>query len=291
VAATELVSHGVLPGKSELDQIDGACALSRAPWRLVGTGVARRGTFSSRARHRRVNYTVAYPPGHGPGSLLPLVVVLHGYGATSANALADLTLAQACALRVNGQALPPMALVAADGGNGYWHSHPGDDPMGMVVDELVPLCRSIGLGRAPGSIGVMGISMGGYGALLMGEKHPHLFSAVAAISPAIWTTYAQAYAANAGAYASADDFTANDAVTHAPSLTGRPVRVATGDDDPFLPGVEALVKALPPGATVAFSGGCHTGPFFASQEPLSLAFLGEHLSGGEARQPSATRPR
>jgi enterochelin esterase-like enzyme len=171
-----------------------------------------------------------------------------------------------------------VALVAADGGNGYWHAHPGDDPMGMVVDELIPLCRAKGLGRSPGSIGVMGISMGGYGALLMGEKHPQLFSAVAAISPAIWTTYTEARAANAGAYTSAEDFRANDAVTHASSLAGRPVRVAAGDDDPFLPGVKALAKTLPPGATVDLSRGCHTGPFFASQEPPSLAFLAEHLT-------------
>jgi S-formylglutathione hydrolase FrmB len=28
--------------------------------------------------------------------------------------------------------------------------------------------------------------MGGYGALLLAEKYPHLITAVAAISPAIW---------------------------------------------------------------------------------------------------------
>jgi enterochelin esterase-like enzyme len=277
-AGVELVSHGVLPGKTELEQIDGACAVASPPWRFAPAGAARTGTFYSRARRRRVHYALAYPPGHQPGSPLPLVVVLHAYGATSANALSGLTLGQACALRVDGRALPPMALVAADGGDGYWHPHPGDDPMGMVVDELIPMCESEGLGRPPHRIGVLGISMGGYGALLMGEKHPQLFSAIAAISPAVWTTYAQAHAANPGAYASAADFARNNAVTHAPSLAGRPVRVASGHDDPFLPGVEALVKALPPGATVDLSEGCHTGPFFQAQEPPSLAFLGEHLT-------------
>jgi S-formylglutathione hydrolase FrmB len=149
--------------------------------------------------------------------------------------------------------------------------------MGMVVDELIPLCQSQGLGRHPRGIGVLGISMGGYGAVLMGEKYPQLFSAVAAISPAIWTTYAEAHGADPGAYRSAADFASNNAVTHASSLAGLPVRVASGDDDPFFPGVEALMKVLPPGATVELSRGCHTGPFFTSQEPPSLAFLGEHL--------------
>jgi S-formylglutathione hydrolase FrmB len=35
----------------------------------------------------------------------------------------------------------------------------------------------------------MGISMGGYGALAIAERYPRQVSAVAAISPAIWTSY------------------------------------------------------------------------------------------------------
>jgi pimeloyl-ACP methyl ester carboxylesterase len=170
-----------------------------------------------------------------------------------------------------------MAMVTVDGGGGYWNPHPGDDPMAMVIDELIPRCQRLGLGRSPERIGLMGISMGGYGALLLAEKNPHLISAVAAISPAIWTSYAQARAANSGAYASEDHFAAADAVTHAEALTGIPVRVASGDSDPFRPGVEALAKVLPRGAVVDFSAGCHTGAFFVEQEPPSLQFLAQHL--------------
>jgi S-formylglutathione hydrolase FrmB len=171
-----------------------------------------------------------------------------------------------------------MAMVTVDGGRGYWNPHPGDDPMGMVVDELVPLCRRLGLGRPPHRIGAMGISMGGYGAILFGEKFPHLFRAVAAISPAIWTSYAQASSVNHDAYASAAAFAANDAVTHARALAGTPVRVASGNDDPFHPGVVALARALPPGAIVHFGAGCHSGSFFLQQTPPSLAFLARHLA-------------
>ncbi len=150
--------------------------------------------------------------------------------------------------------------------------------MGMVIDELIPMCQARGLGRGPEPVGIMGISMGGYGALLMAEKHPDLFAAVAAISPAVWTTYAEAEGASPGAYASATDFAANDAVTHAGALRRTPVRVASGLSDPFHPGVVALVRKLPPGTVVEISKGCHTGPFFRAQEPPSLAFLARHLS-------------
>jgi pimeloyl-ACP methyl ester carboxylesterase len=274
----ELVAHAVLPGHQVLLDIEGACAVSVPPPVFSPVGPGLSGRFYSRARRRSVGYTIAYPPGHGPGSVLPLVVMLHGYGANHTDALAGLSLPQALALHVHGRPLPPMAMVAADGGRGYWHAHPGDDPMGMVIDELIPMCQARGLGRHPDDIGIMGISMGGYGAVLMAEKHPQLFAAVAAISPAVWTTYAEARGANPGAYTSASDFAANDAVTHAGALAHTPVRVASGLSDPFHPGVVALVTVLPPGTVVDISPGCHTGPFFREQEPPSLDFLGRHLS-------------
>jgi S-formylglutathione hydrolase FrmB len=287
VGGAELISRGDLPGKGELDAIDGACsvaALDLAPYAPPGPQVS--GTFYSAARNRVVGYTIGYPPRHRPGSELPLVIMLHGYGGNHADALLGLSPARAVALRVGGAPLPPMALVTVDGGTGYWNPHPGDNPQAMLTDELIPLCRRRGLGTESRGgaqrIGVMGISMGGYGALLLAEKFPHLTGAAAAISPAIWTSYAQARAANAGAYASAADFAGDDAVTHAGALARVPVRVAVGFGDPFYPGVQALARALPedPGgepATVAFANGCHDNSFFTAQVPPSLAFLARHL--------------
>jgi predicted esterase len=276
-AGAELVAHGVLPGKQRLDQLDGACSVATTTLTATATGPSMSGTFYSKARQRSVGYTVAYPPGQAQGSVLPLVVMLHGFGGDHRTALSSMTPAQAMALEVGGRPLPPMAMATVDGGGGYWNPHPGDDPMGMVIHELIPMCQGLGLGRPPQGVGTMGISMGGYGALLLAEKYPQLIRAVAAISPAVWTSYDQAQAANAGAYSSAASFRANDVVTHAGALSGTPVRVASGDDDPFHSGVEALARAAPPDAVVTFSHGCHTGPFFTSQEPPSLAFLAQHL--------------
>jgi S-formylglutathione hydrolase FrmB len=294
----EFVDRGVLPGKGELDQLDGGCDTLAPDFAAYpAPGPQYSGTFYSAARRTTVGYTIGYPPGHGPGDKLPLVIALHGFGDNHTNALFGLTPSAAVALKPGGTPLPPVALVTVDGGGGYWNPHPGDNPQAMLTDELIPMCQRQGLGtdstdstdstgtkttKTTKRIGVMGTSMGGYGAILLAEKYPDLIGAVAAISPAIWTSYAQARSANAGAYASAADFAQDDAVTHAAALARVPVRVAVGYDDPFCPGVQDFARALPatPGGVppeLAFATGCHTAPFFNAQEPPSLAFLARHL--------------
>jgi len=275
VAGLELVSHGVLPGQSLLDQFDGACTVPATRFGFEHPGPSVSGAFFSQARNTRVGYTIGYPPYHVPGEPIPLVVMLHGFGGNHTDALVGITPAQAVALdEVVAQAR--MAIVTIDGGNSYWNAHPMDDPIAMITDELIPMCQKLGLGRD--RIGSMGISMGGYGALLLAEKHPQLIDAVAAISPAIWTSYAQARGVDKGAYASAGDFAADDVVKHAGALESVPVRVACGDNDPFRPGVAALLAALPATTVARFSAGCHTDSFFAEQEPPSLEFLATRLS-------------
>lgn len=278
VAGLELVNHGVLPGKQILDQLDGACSVPAPDLSFATLGPSESGRFYSSARRRSVGYTIAYPPGRGPGDELPLVVMLHGFGDDHSTALVGMTPTEAVALRWKSQPLAPVALVTVDGGDGYWNPHPGDDPQAMVVDELIPFCQRKGLGVAPHGVAMMGISMGAYGALAIAERNPGLVAAVAAISPAVWTSYAQAHGANAGAFASPAAFSAGDVIAHADSLRGIPVRVASGVDDPFSPGVKELLKVLPADSVTVLSTECHTDPFFLEQEPLSLAFLARHLS-------------
>lgn len=272
----ELIERGVLPGKVRLDQLLGACDVAGPQLTFATPGPAVSGEFFSQARNRTVGYTIAYPPGHQPGDRLPLAISLHGYGGNHTSGLGGITLTRALGARAGGRPLPAFALIAVDGGGLYWNPHPGDDPLAMLADEVIPMCRQRRLGA--GRVGVVGISMGGYGALLLAERHPRLIAAVAAMAPAVWITYAQARSVNAGAFASADDFTRDDVITHADALAGIPVRIVSGDDDPFHAGVLALARVLPPSATVQFTPGCHDDSFFASQQHQSLAFLGEHLS-------------
>ena len=47
------------------------------------------------------------------------------------------------------------------------------------------LTVSIGLWRKPSSRGIAGHSMGGYGAIKLGMKHPDVYSVVYGINPAV----------------------------------------------------------------------------------------------------------
>lgn len=276
VGGFELVDHGDLPGKHTLDELDGACSVPTPTESFATAGPTVTGRFYSRARRREVGYTIAYPPGHHPGDRLALGLYLHAHGGNHESPLGRLALSRALA----GNGIAPIALAAFDGGNLYWNPHPGDDPMGMIVDEIVPMCRRRGLGTGTGTIAAIGVSMGAYGTILLAERHPSLLAAAAAISPAIWTSYRQAMGVDASAFASARDFAADDVITHADALAHTPLRVASGSDDPFHPGVVAFTRRLGPDATVDLTSGCHDTDFFASQQQRSLQFIATHLTTG-----------
>lgn len=253
-----------------------ATARSGAP-----EGGSYTGRFFSKYRNTEVNYTLAYPPGYDKGDRLPLALFLHAYGGNYRSSYGGRTLAEALALRPGGSPLAPMAMICPDGGNLYWHAHPGDDPMGMLLHEIVPMCQQLGLGRAAdgNEIVATGISMGGFGALLLAEQQPALISAVSVMSPAIWNTYAESLLAGGVCWTSPADFAANDVTGDASALNGRPVRIACGQEDPFHGYVEVLQAALPEGSVVVYPPGGHDDTFWAAQAPDALGFLSTALAG------------
>ena len=161
------------------------------------------GSFVSAARGGiDTNWAIARPPGQ-TGTLRP-VIALHGKGADAAQVMAggvEQGLAQAVAA-----GLPPFAVVAVDGGGGYWHKRAsGEDSGAMVLDELIPMLGSQGLDTS--RVAFLGWSMGGYGALLLGARlGAARTAAICAVSPALWTSSG---AAAPGAFDGADDYAAN----------------------------------------------------------------------------------
>ena len=267
----ELVQHGTLPGKYQLDNLLGACG-SDPGVPAIMAGPVSTTRFYSRHRKRTVRMIVMRPPReHGT---LPVAIALHG---TGGDAQSSVSMGYPQYLAAGAA---PFAVVAVDGGAAtYWHRRAnGDDPLGMITSEVLPRLRA--LGYRVGKIGVIGWSMGGYGALLLASQlGTAKVAAVAAASPALFASYAAAIGANSASFDSQEDFAANDVRSPARLAVLRrlPVRIDCGTDDPFAPQDTMLRRDLgnPSGA---IASGCHDRAFWRRSLPAELRFLAEHLT-------------
>ncbi|MDQ1633436.1 MAG: hypothetical protein QOJ32_245 [Frankiaceae bacterium] len=231
------------------------------------------GSFDSAARKASTGWSIAYPPGAKAGDALPVLLVLHGRSDDYRAALGSHGLGGFLAQAV-ARGTAPFALVAVDGGDhDYWHPRAsGADAQAMLLDELLPLVASHGLRVDRFAVG--GWSMGGYGALLLAEKlGPQRIAAVAVDSPAVWT---RAGDTAPGAFDDAQDFARHDVLRRAAALRRIPVRVTCGTADPFLPGVRALLAAVPHAEHDIGRGG-HDVAWWRHAAPAQLAFVGQHL--------------
>ena len=266
------VEQGILPGRPWLQatlHLNGAAGTVPD----VEPGPVERGTFVSAARlGAETEWVLVRPPGHHQH--LPLVVALHGLGEDARTLVGpsfglDRHLAAAVAAGV-----PPFAIAAADGGTSYWHRRPdGEDASAMVTGELLPL-----LARHHGvrtdRFGLLGWSMGGYGALrLAGDLGPDRVSAVAAASPAIWSDPGDA---SRSGFDDAAEYERYSVVGHQADLAGIPVRIDVGTGDPFYRDVQDYVASFPDGADVTstFEPGAHDPAYWRRMLPAELAFLG-----------------
>jgi pimeloyl-ACP methyl ester carboxylesterase len=234
---------------------------------------------------------VATPRGLG------VMIGLHGAGGSAAS------MATTMAPSLTRARVTALAVVCVDGGETYWHEHAdGDDPIGMIVHEVLPRAAAAGMRTA--RIGVGGESMGGFGALLVAERlarpSPTATSGpptpapamVAALSPAVFATYQDARAANAAAFDSPANFARNNVFSGLDALRHVPAYVACGTDDPFAPQttlvrarLAALIRRPVPGGIMA---GCHDSAFWGRHWPTALELMGARLGGPRSgRSPAA----
>jgi len=244
--------------------LDPAPAIQPAPTMVTGSFVsAARGGIST-------NWAIARPPGQTK-ALRPLIA-LHGKDSDAATVMSggvEQGLAQAVAA-----GLPPFAVVAVDGGGGYWHKRAsGEDSGAMVLNELIPMLGTQSLDTS--RVAFLGWSMGGYGALLLGGRlGPGRTAAICAVSPALWMSSG---AAAPGAFDGSDNFSANS-VFGMPALASIPIRVDCGDSDPFYDATKQFIAQLPNPPAGGFSPGGHNGAFWSSQLPAELTWIAPLLT-------------
>ena len=206
-----------------------------------------------------VDYGLYLPPVTATAALY----CLHGRGGDRRNAFEGMAVHRFVAERNL-----PWAVASLDGGEGFWHHRrDGSDTQRDLVDVLMPFVAS----RAPvARSAVIGWSMGGFGALLLAQQHPSVFSAVIANGPSVWASFG---AAAPGAFDDDADFRNNDVMANA-SLLGDSVRIDCGDDDPFAGAVRTLAHAAPH-ASVQVTAGFHEDATWRSFLPAQLEFI-EH---------------
>ena len=240
------------------------------PGRLVG------GRFRSRSVRREVRWSLAHPPGASASDRLPVLVFLHGLHQDHRTAFGNrLGLDRFLAASVDDGG-PRFAIASVDGGTTYYHPRPDAEDAGvMVLGELLPLLATRGV--RTDRVGMMGLSMGGYGALRLGGLlGSERCAVVVAESPALWTPGTTASASGFRDDAEYEQFTV---FGHQADLTGVPVRIDCGNDDPFKSATKAYVAGFPSAQhpVVGFQPGAHEIGYWRRMAPAQLAFVGKHL--------------
>lgn len=271
-AGVSLVETGVVPGRTRLHDLLGLTGEDGvAP--DVQPGPVESGSFESAARRTRVGWTVIYPYGYQPNAPLPVVLMLHGRGGDHTSTISDLNADRYLTAAVQA-GTPPFALAAVDGGDSYWHPRAsGDDPQRMLTAEFLPLLEKRGLRTE--RFGVLGWSMGGYGALLLAaELGATRVAAAGAMSPALWHKASQA---SDGAYDGPDDFQRHQLFGRAADFKDVALRIDCGRDDPFAAAVRDLRDEL--SAEGGLQAGAHTSGYWRRMLGDQFAFLGAKIAG------------
>lgn len=138
-------------------------------------------TFPSIALHRDMQYRVFLPESIPANQKLPVVYLLHGGG----GGFRDWSnYSDVSAMAVNG-----VILVMPEGNSSYYTNsaeHPEDRYEDYIVNDLISDIER----RFPAASGrqnraIAGVSMGGFGAVKLGLRHPDLYAFAGGLSPAV----------------------------------------------------------------------------------------------------------
>lgn len=273
-------------------------ALYRTAHRIEGTTV--RGTVEAPSLGgTQAAYTLVYPrgidahqpvvPGGGQGSRLPVVVVLHDRGGDS-SVVTRLGLDEALGRAVVQDGAAPFALAAVSGGDRWWRAGPdGTDAGALVLDKFLPWLAALGLAAgAEHRVGLLGVGMGGYGALRLAQELAQrpdapAVAGVAVAGPTLWRTADAARQQDPGVFADAADFARGDLRSEPDALAGVPLRVECGGEDPYLPAVREVLGVLRPPPTVTVTAGGHDLDTWKPLADGQIRFLGTALAAGGSR--------
>ncbi|HEX8632951.1 MAG TPA: alpha/beta hydrolase-fold protein [Pyrinomonadaceae bacterium] len=145
--------------------------------------------FPSASLGRNVRYAVSLPPSYDRrrSQRYPLVIFLHGLNNDERDWESRCIEAKLEALRAASKVGEFIVAIPYGANSFYLNAHDGTRYEDAIVQDFLPFVdKTYRTLPAPRSRLIEGISMGGYGALLIAFKHPELFAGVAAHSAALF---------------------------------------------------------------------------------------------------------
>ncbi|MBN2523792.1 MAG: hypothetical protein JXB24_11005 [Bacteroidales bacterium] len=146
-------------------------------------------TINSRVMNREMSYSLLLPEDYDTNSdSFPVIYLLHGFGGDQNSWLVRCRINELVDSMQLTMHIRNFIYVMPDAGNSYFINN--YDSSNMISDylsrELIPaidsICRTI---PEQSSRAIMGLSMGGFGAIINAIKHPKLFGNVVAMSAAV----------------------------------------------------------------------------------------------------------
>ncbi len=145
--------------------------------------------FPSASLGRNVRYAVSLPPSYDKKSSqrYPLVIFLHGLNNDERDWESHCIETKLEALRASSKVGDFIVAIPYGANSFYLNARDGTRYEDAIVRDFLPFVdKTYRTTHTPRSRLIAGISMGGYGALLIAFKHPELFAGVAAHSAALF---------------------------------------------------------------------------------------------------------
>ncbi|HYO99276.1 MAG TPA: alpha/beta hydrolase-fold protein [Pyrinomonadaceae bacterium] len=145
--------------------------------------------FPSASLGRNVRYAVSLPPSYDAKRTerYPLVIFLHGLNNDERDWESHCIETKLEALRAASKVGEFIVAIPYGANSFYLNAQDGTRYEDAIVKDFLPFVdKTYRTTRSPRSRLIEGISMGGYGALLIAFKHPELFAGVAAHSAALF---------------------------------------------------------------------------------------------------------
>ncbi len=178
-SATAFSASCQTPSASQSEAASTAASKSRVEY----------GSLKSASLGRDLKFAIQLPPSYDRDAKrrFPVLYFLHGMNGNEGEFERRGVAAAVDNLRQQGKA-GEFIIVAPDGQNSFYlNSKNGDKYEDAIIKDLIPYIEKTyrAVGKTEGRA-IQGISMGGWGALLLAFKHPDMFSSVTAHSAALF---------------------------------------------------------------------------------------------------------